>query len=79
MHATPLRCAACDTPVDAGPHCRNCTDRDGRVLSFDARLAALRTFLVRTAGLGPEEAERRSLALLVEMPAWRDEARARRG
>lgn len=63
-------------PIESGPYCSHCTDDAGRLQSFDDRLATMIAWQTRrTPGAPAAEIERRTLAYLATMPAWRDHPR----
>jgi hypothetical protein len=68
-----VRCESCGMPVDEGPYCRHCVDRNGSLQSFDERLRRATDFiLAQNPDLDRAGAERQARASMRLMPAWRD-------
>jgi hypothetical protein len=68
-----LRCQSCGMPIDAGPYCTHCVDENGRLQDFETRFARMVAWTMRQdGGLDRTEAEKKTIAYMVSMPAWRD-------
>ncbi|MGV9713205.1 zinc ribbon domain-containing protein [Gordonia sp. NPDC003424] len=69
-------CESCGMPVQTARYCAYCTDGDGHLQTFDARLDALTAqILTEHRELSWEDAVRSARRLMAEMPAWRDHPR----
>jgi hypothetical protein len=78
------KCESCGMPIDAGVHCRYCTDQTGKLQEFDERLERMTQWVVKQKqGATRAEAEQQALAHMATMPAWRNHpkllARTQRG
>jgi len=59
-------------PIESGVYCSYCTDETGKLQEFEDRLARLTRWLVaQKQAASPQEAERKALAHMATMPAWR--------
>jgi hypothetical protein len=60
-------------PIDAGPYCADCVDENGRLQDFDTRFARMVAWTMRQdGGLDRVEAEKKTIAYMASMPAWRN-------
>ncbi len=65
-------CQSCGMPIEAGPYCQYCADKDGRLHSFDETVVRMSQFMKRqTPGISDEQARTMTLDYMAEMPAWR--------
>jgi hypothetical protein len=68
-----IRCESCGMPVESGPYCRHCVDAEGKLQSFDDRLERMvRWMMTESPELPRSEAEARTRAYMLTMPAWKD-------
>jgi len=68
-----LRCQSCGMPIDVGPYCGHCVDENGRLQDFGTRFARMVAWTMRQdGGLDRAEAEKKTIAYMASMPAWRD-------
>ncbi len=71
-------CESCGMPIEAGPYCAHCLDEAGRLQPFDERFARMVQWQARREPGAPrEELERKTLAYMATMPAWRDHPRVK--
>lgn len=67
------QCESCGMPIDAGPYCAYCVDENGRLQDFETRFERMVAWTMRKdTGLDRTEAERKTIAYMASMPAWRD-------
>jgi len=60
-------------PIETGQYCQYCVDASGQLQSFDETVARMSQFWAsREPGLAPADAEKRTLAHMAQMPAWKD-------
>jgi hypothetical protein len=75
---TQPQCQSCAMPIASGRYCQYCTDAQGNLQPFEERFARMVAWMARQQpALSREEAERRTLAYLAEMPAWRDDPKVK--
>jgi hypothetical protein len=73
-------CESCGMPIEAGPYCAYCVDEGGRLQSFEERFERMVQWQARREPATTREAlERKTLAYLATMPAWRDHPRVKGG
>ena len=66
-------CQSCGMPVEAGPYCQYCADKDGNLHSFEETVVRMSQFMkTQTPGISDEKAEATTLEYMSTMPAWRD-------
>lgn len=69
-------CESCGLPIEQGRYCRHCVDERGELQSFEERFERMVQW---QAGREPQasraELERRTLAQMATMPAWKDHPR----
>jgi len=76
MEKTP--CESCGMPIETGPYCRHCVDDHGRLQSFEKRFEGMVQFMARQEPKASRaELERKTLAYMATMPAWRDHPRVK--
>lgn len=79
MTAEPLNlhhCESCGMPVQTRRYCPYCTDADGRLQSFEDKLADLIELrLSEHPWQTRQEAQQSTLDYMSLMPAWRDHPR----
>jgi hypothetical protein len=56
----------------ARPYCRHCARADGTMQSYPEKLAGFTGWLVSTQGLDQDAARQQAVAILGQLPAWRD-------
>ncbi len=72
-------CESCGMTIDDGTYCQHCTDEDGGLQTFEERLARMAQWLLHDQqATSHREAERKALAHMARMPAWRDHPVVRR-
>jgi hypothetical protein len=70
------RCESCGMPIEAGAYCMHCVDEDGQLQDFETRFARMVAWTMRQdIALDRTEAEKRTIAYMATMPAWRDHRR----
>jgi len=52
-------------------YCKYCTYEDGKLKSFDEKVADFMNFMMKTQDLGQEQASRLARENLLKMPAWK--------
>ncbi len=76
----PTRCQSCGMTIDDGTYCEHCTDDSGNLQSFDERFERMAQWMQRQGqAASREEAEKKTLAYMATMPAWRDYPKVRAG
>jgi len=69
-------CQSCGMPIEAGPYCQHCVDPDGKLQAFEERFERMIQWQARRE---PEatrkELERKTLAYMSKLPAWKDHPR----
>ncbi len=69
----PNTCQSCAMPIESGDYCQHCVDENGSLQSFDERLERLTQCMVSMEQASSRaEAEKKALAYMATMPAWRD-------
>jgi len=69
-------CDSCGMPIETGPYCQYCVDPEGKLASFESRLAGMTAFFMgQDPSLDQAEAERRTRAYMATMPAWKEHPR----
>jgi hypothetical protein len=68
-----LRCESCGMPVESGRYCAHCVDDTGELQDFETRFERMVAWSMRRdTSLTRAEAERKTIAYMSSMPAWRD-------
>ena len=71
-------CDSCGMPIEAGPYCRHCVDESGKLQSFDERFERMVQWQARREPSAPRaEVEKKTLAYMATMPAWKDHPRVK--
>jgi Putative zinc ribbon domain len=75
-------CGSCGMPMEkpedfalgdpTSEYCSSCTDRQGKLLSYEQVLEMNARYYITSQGITPEAARHMAQALLADMPAWRD-------
>jgi hypothetical protein len=62
--------------IEDGTYCDYCTDENGNLQSFDDRFDRMVQWMMRREhAASREEAEKKTLAYMATMPAWRNHPR----
>ncbi len=78
MSNTP--CESCGMPIETGPHCNYCVDEQGKLQPFDERFERMVQWQARREpGASRADLEKKTLAYMGTMPAWKDHPRVRKG
>jgi hypothetical protein len=71
-------CESCGMPIEAGPYCRYCVDEKGQLQPFEERFERMVQWQKKRE---PEasrfDLEKKTLAYMATMPAWRDHPRVK--
>ncbi len=71
-------CQSCGMPIEAGPYCSYCVDEAGELQPFDERFERMVQWQARREPDASREAlEKKTLAYMATMPAWKDHPRVR--
>jgi hypothetical protein len=71
-------CQSCAMPIEAGPYCSHCVDERGALQPFDERFERMVQWQARKEPDAPRaELEKKTLAYMAKMPAWKDHPRVR--
>lgn len=71
-------CESCGMPIEAGPYCQHCVDGAGKLQPFDERFERMVEWQVRREpGVPRADLEKRTLAYMAGMPAWKDHPRVK--
>lgn len=54
-------------------YCVHCSRADGAMQSFDEKLNSLAAFIVKTQGLADSVATETARAMMLKLPAWKDQ------
>ena len=75
-------CIACGMPMKSSAefamgdaskdYCAHCARPDGSMQSFEEKKAAMITFMLKTQGLDETVAENAAIAMMKNLPAWKD-------
>ena len=72
------KCESCGMPIESGPYCAYCVDDSGKLQPFDERFERMVQWAIRhEPGLARADAEKRTLAYMQTMPAWKDHPKLR--
>jgi hypothetical protein len=67
------RCESCGMPIESGPYCNYCADEAGKLQPFEERFARMVQWMERhEAGIDRAAAEKKTLAYMGTMPAWKN-------
>jgi len=67
------RCESCGMPIDSGRYCQHCVDENGELQAFETRFERMVRWVMRKeSGLDRADAEKKTIAYMATMPAWRD-------
>ena len=73
-------CQSCGMPIESGAYCPHCIDEEGNLQSFDERFERMSQWMLHQKQAATrEEAEKKTLAYMATMPAWRDHPKVRAG
>jgi len=71
-------CESCGMPIEAGPYCSYCVDAAGKLQPFDERFERMVQFQARREPAASRaDLEKKTLAYMATMPAWKDHPRVR--
>jgi hypothetical protein len=71
-------CESCGMPIESGPYCQHCTDEHGHLKGFDERFERMIEWQARREpGASRADLEKKTLAHMASMPAWKDHPRVR--
>lgn len=69
----PVSCQSCSMTIESGAYCEHCSDGSGNLIPFDE---CFERFMQWTARRQPDlpraEAEKKTLAYMATMPAWKN-------
>jgi len=69
-------CDSCGMPIEAGPYCQHCVDEKGQLQGFDERFERMLQWQARREpNASRAELERKTLAYMATMPAWKSHPR----
>jgi hypothetical protein len=65
-------------PIEAGPYCQYCVDDRGQLQPFDERFERMVQWQKkREPNASRDELEKKTLAYMATMPAWKDHPRVK--
>jgi hypothetical protein len=71
-------CESCGMPIEAGPYCQYCVDDAGKLQPFDERFERMVQWQAkREPNASRAELEKKTLAYMAGMPAWKDHPRVK--
>ena len=71
-------CESCGMPIEAGPYCRYCVDDAGKLQPFEERFERMVQWQAkREPNASREQLERKTLAYMATMPAWKNHPRVK--
>jgi len=71
-------CESCGMPIEAGPYCPYCVDAKGNLQPFEERFERMVQWQSkREPGAARADLERKTLAHMASMPAWKDHPRVK--
>ena len=71
-------CESCGMPIETGPYCNYCVDESGKLQPFEERFERMVQWQARREPNASREAlEKKTLAYMATMPAWKDHPRVR--
>lgn len=69
-------CESCGMPIEAGPYCQHCVDPSGKLQPFEERFERMIQWQARREPNATRaELERKTLAYMANMPAWKGHPR----
>lgn len=72
-------CESCGMPIDAGPYCTYCVDDRGNLQAFEERFERMIQWQARREpNASRADLEKKTLAYMATMPAWREHPRVKR-
>jgi hypothetical protein len=72
------RCESCGMPFEAGLYCQYCVDEKGQLQPFDERFERMVQWQKkREPDASRADLEKKTLAYMATMPAWRDHPRVK--
>jgi hypothetical protein len=73
-------CESCGMPIEAGPYCGYCVDEKGQLQAFEERFERMVQWQKKREPSAPRaELEKKTLAYMATMPAWREHPRVKAG
>ena len=74
------KCESCGMSIEAGPYCTHCVDEHGKLQAFDERFERMIQWQARREpNASRAELEKKTLAYMGTMPAWKEHARVKAG
>ena len=71
-------CQSCGMTIEDGVYCEYCTDENGNLQTFEDRFERMVQWVQRQENATSRaDAERKTLAYMATMPAWRDHPKVR--
>jgi hypothetical protein len=71
-------CESCGMPIEAGPYCTYCVDSTGQLQPFEERFERMVQWQgKREPGASRADLEKKTLAYMAAMPAWREHPRVK--
>ena len=71
-------CESCGMPIEAGPYCHYCVDDKGTLQPFEERFERMVQWQrKREPGASQADLEKKTLAYMGTMPAWKDHPRVK--
>jgi hypothetical protein len=71
-------CESCGMPIEAGPYCNYCVDEGGKLQPFEERFERMVQWQSRREpGASRADLEKKTLAYMAGMPAWKDHPRVK--
>jgi hypothetical protein len=71
-------CESCGMSIESGPYCQYCVDDSGKLQPFDERFERMVQWQARREpNTSRAELEKKTLAYMATMPAWKDHPRVK--
>ncbi|MBS2014051.1 MAG: hypothetical protein JST00_14270 [Deltaproteobacteria bacterium] len=71
-------CESCGMPIESGPYCAHCVDGEGKLQPFEERFERMIQWQARREpNAARADLEKKTLAYMATMPAWRDHPRVK--
>ena len=71
-------CESCGMPIEAGPYCNHCVDEGGKLQPFEERFERMVQWQARREpSASRADLEKKTLAYMAGMPAWKDHPRVK--
>lgn len=71
-------CESCGMPIETGPYCQYCVDDKGALQPFEERFERMVQWQgKREPGASRADLEKKTLAYMATMPAWKDHPRVK--